>query len=107
MRFQCLDVSLALVRSLRRPVERIQSHDRSLADQLRRAATSISLNLAEGRRRTGKDRRHLWRVAAGSADETRSCLLVADAWGYVDAKDLSESLELADRVVAMCWRLTR
>ena len=107
MHFQCLDVALELVRSLRAPIERIQSHDRSLADQLRRAASSIPLNLAEGRRRNGKDRRHLWRVAAGSADETRSCLLVADAWGYVDAKDLSESLELADRVVAMCWRLTR
>ena len=106
MHFQALDVALQLVRNLRSPVERIQAHDRPLADQLRRAATSISLNLAEGRRRAGKDQRYLWRVAAGSADETRSCLLVASAWGYVDDAQIEEALDLADRILAMTWRLT-
>ena len=53
----------------------------------------------------GKDRRHLWRVAAGSADETRSCLLVASAWGYASHDDVAESLELVDRILAITWRL--
>lgn len=75
--------------------------------QLRRAAASVPLNLAEGRRRSGRDRQHLFRIAAGSAAEVRACLLVAQAWGWLAEDGAAESLALIDRVLAMCWRLTR
>jgi len=39
---------------------------RDLASQLRRAASSVPLNLSEGMRRTGRDRGHLLGVALGS-----------------------------------------
>ena len=78
--------------------------DRSLADQLRRAASSVVLNIAEGNRRTGKDRLHFFRIAAGSAAEARAALEVARAWGMVGAAPVAEA-EL-DRVLAMLWRLT-
>ena len=74
---------------------------------MKKAAASIALNLREGRRRVGKDRTHLWRVAAGSADEVQAALLVAEAFGYVDQASLKRPLELADRVLAMLWRMTR
>lgn len=107
MTFHALDVSLDLIRALRAPVEVLQQHDSSLAQQARRAAASIALNLAEGRRRAGGDRRHHFRIAAGSADEVRACLRVAEAWGWVSPDSLQESLVLLDRVLAMLWRLTR
>ena len=104
MAFEALEVALELVASLRGPLRRIAEQDKALAEQLRRAAMSVALNLGEGRRRAGKDRVHHWRVAAGSADEVRQCLRVAQAWGYVEPA--AESLGLLDRVLAMAWRLT-
>src|SRR5215468_7175813 len=88
------DVSLELIRALRAPLLRITTVDASLTTQIRRAASSISLNLSEGRRRAGRDRIHAWRIAAGSAEEVRASLLVADAWGYVDGAVLAASLAL-------------
>ena len=67
----------------------------------------MALNIGEGRRRTGKDRLHLWRVAAGSADEVATALRVAEAFGYLREGDVAAPLKLCDRVLAMLWRLTR
>jgi hypothetical protein len=51
-------------------------------------------------------RLHHWRVAAGSADEVRTALRVAVAWGDLDEPDAAEALGLLDRVLAMLWKLT-
>ena len=107
MPFDCLEVSLQLTRSVRTVLARLGTKDSSLTDQLRRATASVPLNLSEGRRRVGKDRLHLWRVAAGSAQEVRATLQVAEAFGYVDGEDVGEALGLVDRVLAMTWRMTR
>jgi four helix bundle protein len=106
MSFDAFDLSIKMVRSLRQPLKQVQAFDASLATQIRKAAASVPLNLNEGRRRVGGDRHHLWRIAAGSADEVRACLLVAEAWGYLQADALAEPLALLDRVLAMSWRLT-
>jgi four helix bundle protein len=100
------DVSIELIRRLREPLARIQAGDGDLASQIRRAASSVPLNLAEGQRRAGRDRLHLFRVAAGSAAEVRAALVVAQAWGYVAEGDIAEGLALVDRLVAMTWRMT-
>jgi four helix bundle protein len=106
VRFEVLEVSLDLVRSLRLPVERLRVRDRGLWEQIRAAASSVPLNLAEGNRRTRGDRLHHFRIAAGSADELRAALRVALAWGDLDPRELGEALRLVDRVLAMTWRLT-
>ena len=79
--------------------------DRSLADQMRRAMSSALLNIREGNRRAGRDRLHSFRIAAGSADEIVGALDVAEVMGYLAARDLAEPLALADRVLAMLYRL--
>ena len=106
MRFEALDLSIEVIHRLRTPMTRLQGKDRSLHEQIRRAASSVPLNLAEGRRRAGKDRIHHWRIAAGSADEVRTALRVAVAWGDIDSSEVSDALQLLDRVLAMLWRLT-
>ena len=105
MRFEALELSLQLIRKLRPIVAIIQTHDRKLAEQVRTAANSSSLNLAEGNRRAGKDKLHFWRISSGSTDETRASLRVAEAWGYVSSRQISETLHLADRLLAVTWRL--
>ena len=106
MNFIAFDLSLDLVRSLREPLAQLAVHDRALADQARRATSSVPLNLAEGRRRAGKDRIQSYRIAAGSADEVRAALLVAAAWGWLPEPALSAPLALLDRLLALAWRLT-
>jgi four helix bundle protein len=106
MNFEAFEISLQLIQTLRPLIARLQNHDSALANQLRRAASSVPLNLNEGRRRVGKDRLHLWRIAAGSADEVRASLRVSAAWGYLEDEALREPLALVDRVLAMLWRMT-
>ena len=105
-RFQALSLALDVIRELRTPVTRIGRRDKKLASQITSAASSVALNLAEGRRREGGDRLHLWRIAAGSADEVRTALLVATAWGYIDEPELAEVLTMLDSLLAITWKLT-
>jgi four helix bundle protein len=86
--------------------EQLERRDKDLARQLRRAASSVALNLSEGRKRVGRDRLHLWRIADGSNEECRACLLVAEAWGHLADSDTAEALARCDKLAAMCWRLT-
>ena len=105
-RFQTYDVALDMVRALRPLLVALERHDRDLARQARRAATSVPLNLAEGNRRKGGNRLQLFRIAAGSADEVRAALQVARAWGYVAEEQTEVALALLDRVLRMLWGLT-
>jgi four helix bundle protein len=107
MSFDALEVSLELIRSLPRAITLLRERDPQLHRQIRAAASSVPLNLAEGRRRVGKDRLHHFRIAAGSADELRVALLIARAWGDLEARDVGEALLLLDRLLAMLWRLTQ
>ena len=101
-----LDRALDMVRAVRPLAAKLARQDTSLMKQLKSAASSVPLNLAEGRQRTKGDRLHHYRIAAGSAEETRVCLRVAEAWDYVKQDELEVALDLLDQIVAMCWRLT-
>ena len=98
-------VALDTITSFRPLMSRIQRHDRARAVQLTRAASSIALNIAEAEYNDPGTRRARFHTVAGSANETRSAVAVAIAWGYVTAEQAQPSLERLDRVVAMLWRL--
>ena len=105
-RFDTFEIAVELITALKPLVSLVAQHDRDLADQFKRAANSIPLNIAEGARRTGRDRCHSFRIAAGSAAEVRAALSVAQAWGYIGADVVAPANVLLDRVLAMLWRLT-
>jgi four helix bundle protein len=65
----------------------IETHDRDLARQLRRAASSVALNISEGSGSSAGTRRERYRNALGSARETGACLDVALACGYLESVD--------------------
>ena len=104
-RFITLSVTIDVVRALRPVVALLKRVDKDLANQIHRAASSVALNLGEGSKRTGGDRLHSFRIAAGSAAEVRAALEVADAWGYLGERDMKPLLELLDRQAALLYRL--
>ena len=101
------DVSYELVESLREPVRRLGRVDVDLARQVRRAASSIALNLGEGNGRAGKDRLHSFRIARGSAFEVEAGLRVAIAWGYLPADSVARCLTLLRTLLALLRGLLR
>ena len=78
-------VMLQVVRELRPVIEKIESKDRDLGKQMRRAVCSMVLNTGEGMGSSGGTRRERYRNALGSGRETRSCLDAAEALGYATA----------------------
>ncbi len=103
---EVLEVALEVVADLRRPMDALRVRDRDLHRQVKRAASSMTLNIAEGWKRTGSDRLHAWRIACGSAEEVRVALRTALAWGDLTEQQVQPALERLDRVVAMLWSMT-
>ncbi len=101
--FVVYNVALELVRTLRPIVAALREHSSNIADQIERAGTSLVLNLGEGNRRAGKDRRRFFVMAQGSASEILAALDVADAWGWI--VDAQAVRALLDRERALLWGL--
>ncbi len=78
------DVALRVIEELRPAVRAIEMRVRDLARQMRRAASSVVLNIAEGSGSSGGTRRERYRNALGSAREVVACIEVARAWQYID-----------------------
>lgn len=67
-----------------------------LASQLRRAALSIVLNIAEGSDRgSDKDFRHFLMTALGSLNEVVAGLDIALLNGYIDQKEFDKLISIA------------
>ena len=77
-------VVLEVVRDVRPVIEQLERKDPDLARQMRRAASSVALNLCEGTGSRGKNRGARYHTALGSMRETLSCIDVAVALGYVE-----------------------
>ncbi|MFK8003949.1 MAG: four helix bundle protein, partial [Polyangiales bacterium] len=98
--FRVLDASSELISALVPVVASVGRHDRSLRDQLRRAATSIPLHLAEGFGQQGGHKKQRFSTALGSAREVTAILEVARRWQYVSVADAADAARLLDSVAA-------
>jgi len=85
---------LELVRALRPMLEKIERRDSDLGRQMRRALTSVPLNVSEGSYSRGKNRFARYHTAAGSMREVLSCTETATALGYTEPLDEG----LADKI---------
>ena len=106
MALQVAALSIELIEVLRPLIPRIKQRDKSLADQLVRAASSIALNIGEAAHSDGGNKRARFFTAAGSASETLTALKVAVAWRYLAEADGRGAEALLTRIIAMLWRLT-
>jgi four helix bundle protein len=107
MALQVAEMSVQVIETLRPLIGRIRARDRSLADQLTRAASSVCLNIAEAQHSDPCNRRARLFTAAGSASESLMAARVAVAWGYVSESDGKPTVALLDRLLAVLWRMTR
>jgi four helix bundle protein len=63
----------------------------ALTSQIRRSATSIPSNIAEGFSRfSAKDKGHFYTIALGSLTETQNHLLISKGINYLDQQSLDE-----------------
>jgi four helix bundle protein len=77
------------------------SKDFGLRNQIQRAATSISSNIAEGDERgTNREAIYFFNVAKGSAAETISQLHIAHRIGYIDRSILDRLEDQAEKIGA-------
>jgi four helix bundle protein len=97
--------TLELIRRMSKTVIEISRHDADLGRQLRRALTSVPLNIAEGENRRDGHGRARFATAMGSANEVRACLEVAEALGYIEAHPVER--DAFDRIARTLFRLTR
>ena len=107
MPFQLEELSLDLITALVPLVPRIKQRDKDLADQLRRAASSIGLNAAEAAFSDPGNRRARLFSAAGSANETQHALRQAIAWQLIGGREAERALALLKRIIAILWKMTR
>ena len=104
MTLRIYPVMLETIESLRAVTMQIERRDHDLGRQLRRAGSSVVLNLAEGMYSRGGLRQTRYHSALGSAREVLSCLEAARAWGYVADLD-REVVQRLNRVIGTLVRL--
>jgi four helix bundle protein len=81
-----------------------KSSSSGLGDQLSRASTSISLNIAEGCSRWHrKDKKHFYQIAMGSTAECASIVRLAAAVGAVASDDGEVVVALAQLNKIAAW----
>ena len=103
--YQCAIEFLALTAEA---AEQIPRGNAVLLDQLRRAAASIPLNIAEAAGRTGQaDAARTYAIARGSAMECAAVLDALSVLKIVDVTTKQRGDELLERVVAMLTKLCR
>ena len=98
------DDMLEAIVAMRPLLAGIERNDSDLARQLRRAASSVVLNLAEGSGSFGRVRTMRYRTALGSARETLACLRVGEALGYVETVP-GPVMQQIDRVIGTLVRV--
>ena len=99
-------VALDMCRDAARIAKQIERHDTSLANQLRRCASSVPLNLREGSGSFGGHRKQRYHTALGSSGEVLACYDTAEAMGYIDPV-ASEARDRAGHVIGTLVNVLR
>ena len=92
-------VALEMLKRL--PITAIERKDGDLARQLRRAATSVVLNIAEGSGCCGGTRRQRYCDALGSAREVQACIDSSIALGYITISGVEGLREITGSLVKL------
>lgn len=105
-RLVAIEVTIELAKVLAPTLAELKTKNRDLADQAKRALTSVALNLAEGERSLGGNRRKHFGIAAGSRSELATALRMANALGELSDTELARAWPLLDRLGGLVWGLT-
>jgi four helix bundle protein len=103
--FRKLDVYQCTLAALPLAYELAKRGDTDMKRQLRRAALSILLNIAEATGRRDHDQRQFYRIARGSALECASVLDAMIALKLASPEEIDSLEQLLVRVVSMLSKL--
>ncbi len=105
-KLKCYEMALNIARnvpSITRSWPRGTSY---LIDQLRRAVSSIVLNIAEGNgRRLTNERKRFFSIARASATETSSIIDIAEALKYIDNRTYQTIQDGLLQIVKILYKL--
>jgi four helix bundle protein len=102
-----LDAMVEMVRVVHAVAAKVARHDRDLAQQMKRASTSVALNGSEGLWAKAGKRRSRLEDSINSARETLMALRLAAACGYLPAAEAAAAADQVDSVIAVLWTLAR
>jgi four helix bundle protein len=109
MNFRKLDVYQAAVRFLPLAVaiaDHLPPRYAAMADQLRRASLSISLNIAEGSgKNSGPDQRRFYAISRGSAMECAAIIDACCALNLIEQPHAQEADQLLISIVRMLSKM--
>ena len=108
--FQRLDAYRAATEFLGvtwRIVGRIPKGHGEIVDQLRRAALSVPLNIAEGSGKFNRDAVRFYTIARGSALECAAILDALEVTTVFNEADLKQGRDLLERIVSMLTGLIK
>ena len=97
--------TIQLMRDVQKVLVEIARRDADLARQMKRALTSVALNISEGEHRRDGNGRARFSTAMGSANEVRASLEVAEALGYIETR--AQERDTLDRIARTLFVLTR
>ena len=100
-RTTALELMMDVMPRLRQLLDGIAKHDRNLAQQARRSASSVISNHGEADGQRAGHRKERILTARGSLYELRAQLKLAAAWGYLELETVDEIVAHLDRVGAM------
>ena len=100
-------VALVMVRSVYALARKVQQFDPDLARQMRRASSSVVLNMAEGWHSRAGNRVARFDNAMASARETVSAIELSVCVGFLMQVEVDADLDRLDHVVAVLWKLAK
>jgi len=109
LRSELLELIINTVAAARPLVDLVQRKDRDLANQIRRALSSIGLNTAEGFGTSASNGncRLRFESARGSLYEAQAGLQLAIAWGYFTLSQARATFEALDWIGKRLYGLAR
>ncbi len=103
--YRCALAHLSLANAI---IEALPRGNSTIADQFKRAAISIPLNIAEGQGRPGTgEAKRAYSIARGSATECAAILDVCRILGAAEPAKLDQARQLLVRIVQMLTKLRR
>lgn len=107
LRQQLLEEVVNIIELVRPLVLTVARHDRDLGSQIRRALSSVGLNVSEGFGNAQGNARLRFESARGSLYEAQAGLRMAIAWGYLSVPDCEKALAAINSLGARVYGLGR
>jgi four helix bundle protein len=107
-RLDAYRISILMVADLRQALAEVRRGEYDLVSQTKRAAVSVTLNIAEGSGEfSPSEKLRFYRIARRSAAETAAALDIIEAYGLISGDRLTDVRSYLDRIAAMLTVLTR